>query len=253
MFTHAITRLPGENFADGLTTAKLGRPSYALILHQHHDYRQSLLSLGLDVLVLPAEPAYPDAYFVEDPAIITPKIAVITRPGATSRQGEEETIEPFLKYYRPLVHILPPGSVEGGDVLMVDNHFFIGLSDRTNGEGADQLATILAEAGHTSETVPVEAGLHLKSGVNYLGNDTLLMTKTLADYPTFAKYKRIILDADEEYAANTLWVNDCLIMPKGFPKTRARLLHLGLNIIELDVSEVQKMDGGLTCMSLRFG
>jgi len=252
MINHAITRLPGENFADGVTTANLGRPSYSLILQQHHAYRQALLSLGLDVIVLPAEPAYPDAYFVEDPAIITPKIAVSTCPGASSRQGEEITLEPFLEYYRPLVHIHPPGTVDGGDVLVVENHYFIGLSERTNNEGAAQLATLLAEAGHTSETVPVAAGLHLKSGVNYVGNDTLLITKNLADYPAFAKYKRIILDVDEEYAANTLWVNDTLLTPKGFPKTHASLAHLGMRLIELDVSEVQKMDGGLTCMSLRF-
>ena len=252
MINHAITRLPGENFADGVTTANLGRPSYSLILQQHHAYRQALLSLGLDVIVLPAEPAYPDAYFVEDPAIITPKIAVSTCPGASSRQGEEITLEPFLEYYRPLVHIHPPGTVDGGDVLVVENHYFIGLSERTNNEGAAQLATLLAEAGHTSETVPVAAGLHLKSGVNYVGNDTLLITKNLADYPAFAKYKRIILDVDEEYAANTLWVNDTLLTPKGFPKTHASLAHLGMRLIELDTSEVQKMDGGLTCMSLRF-
>ena len=252
MFTHAITRLPGENFADGLTTANLGRPSYPLILKQHHAYRQALLSLGLDVIVLPAEPAHPDAYFVEDPAIITPKIAVITRPGAPSRQGEETTLEPFLEYYRPIVHIVPPGTVDGGDVLMIGEHFFIGLSERTNAEGASQLAAILSGAGHTSETVPVAAGLHLKSGVNYLGKNTLLVTKDLADYPAFASYEIIILYAGEESAANTLWVNDTLLMPKGFPKTHAKLAQLGMRIIELDVSEVQKMDGGLTCMSLRF-
>ena len=252
MFTHAITRLPGENFADGLTTANLGRPSYPLILKQHHAYRQALLSLGLDVIVLPAEPAHPDAYFVEDPAIITPKIAVITRPGAPSRQGEETTLEPFLEYYRPIVHIVPPGTVDGGDVLMIGEHFFIGLSERTNAEGASQLAAILSGAGHTSETVPVAAGLHLKSGVNYLGKNTLLVTKDLADYPAFASYEIIILDAGEESAANTLWVNDTLLMPKGFPKTHAKLAQLGMRIIELDVCEVQKMDGGLTCISLRF-
>ncbi len=252
MFTHAITRLPGENFADGLTTSNLGCPSYPIILQQHHAYRKALLSLGLDVVVLPAESAYPDAYFVEDPAIITPKIVVITRPGASSRRGEETTLEPFLEYYRPLAHIQPPGTVDGGDVLMVGNHFFLGLSERTNMEGAAQLASFLADAGHTSETVPVAAGLHLKSGVNYVGKDTLLVTKSLIDHHAFAKYEKILLDADEEYAANTLWVNDALLMPKGFPKTHARLTKLGMLIIELNVSEVQKMDGGLTCMSLRF-
>ncbi|MFZ0533532.1 MAG: arginine deiminase family protein [Anaerolineales bacterium] len=252
MFSHAITRLPGPNFDEGLTTANLGRPNYPLILQQHYAYRQALLSLGLDVIVLPAEPDYPDAYFVEDPAIITPSIAVTTRPGAPSRQGEEITLEPFIEYYRPVFYIQPPGTVDGGDVLMVGDHFFIGLSERTNPEGASQLATFLAGAGHTSETVPVAAGLHLKSGVNYVGKNTLLVSKSLADYPAFSRYEKIILAAEEEYAANTLWVNDVLLMPKGFPKTYTSLTRLGLKIIELDVSEVQKMDGGLTCMSLRF-
>lgn len=252
MFTHAITRLPGENFAEGLTSANLGRPSYSLIMEQQHAYRQALLSIGLDVIVLPAEPAYPDAYFVEDPAIVTPKIAVITRPGAAARRGEETSLEPFLEYYRPLVHIQPPGTLEGGDVLMVGNHFFIGVSERTNEEGAAQLAGFLADAGHTSETVSVAGGLHLKSGVNYVGKNTLLITKALAEHAAFSNYEKILMDDDEAYAANTLWVNDTLLMPKGFSKTLAKLSRLGMKIIELNVSEVQKMDGGLTCMSLRF-
>jgi dimethylargininase len=252
MFTHAITRLPGENFADGITTYTLGQPNYPLIQKQHQAYRQALHELGLEVIVLPAEPAYPDAYFVEDPAIVTPKIAIITLPGAPSRQGEEITLEPVLTQFRPVVHIQPPGTVEGGDILMVGNHFYIGLSDRTNLEGAAQLAAFLANAGHTSENVQVAYGLHLKSSINYIGKDTLLMTKSLADHPAFASYNKIQLDPDEEVAANTLWINNTLLTPKGFPKTYSKLTKLGLMIIELDVSEVQKMDGGLTCMSLRL-
>ncbi len=252
MYTHAITRLPGNNFADGITTSTLGRPSYHLILQQHQAYRQALQASGLEVILLPAEPDYPDAYFVEDPAIVTPRIAVITHPGAPSRRGEQHYLEPELLQYRPVVHIEPPGTVEGGDILMVGNHFFIGLSDRTNIEGALQLAKVLAAAGHTSETIPIASGLHLKSSVNYLGNDTLLVTASLVDHPPFAAYEKILLDSDEEYAANTLWVNDTLLTPKGFPKTHAKLTKLGMPIIEIDVSEVQKMDGGLTCMSLRL-
>ncbi len=252
MFTHAITCLPGENFADGLTTANLGRPDFQLISKQHQAYRQALLNLGLDVLVLPPEPGFPDAYFVEDPAIVTPKIAVITRPGAPSRQGEPATLAPFLGYYRSLFYIQSPGCVEGGDVLMAGNHFFIGLSERTNREGAAQLAGFLSAAGHTSEMVPVAAGLHLKSSVNSVEEHTLLVTRSLSTYPGFAGYERIVLDEDEQYAANTLWVNGSLLMPMGCPKTLAKLTTLGMPIIELDVSEVRKMDGGLTCMSLRF-
>lgn len=252
MFTHAITRLPGENFANGLTTANLGRPDYVLIKKQHLAYRQALLTSGLDVLVLPDAPAYPDAYFVEDAAILTPSIAVITHPGAPSRQGEEISLKPFLEYYRPLFHIQPPGTVDGGDVLMVGNHFFIGLSERTNHEGASQLTSFLTDAGHTSETIPIVTGLHLKSGVSYVGNDILLLTQVLANHPAFARYQRIVLDPDEEYAANSLLINEVFLMPLGYPKTRTKLAGLGRRIIELDISEVRKMDGGLSCLSLRF-
>jgi len=252
MFTHAIIRLPGENFADGITTSTLGPPSYPLILRQHEAYHQALQDLGLKVIVLPAEPTYPDAYFVEDPAIVTPAIAVITLPGAITRQGEQVTLEPVLKQFRPIAHIQPPGTVEGGDILMVENHFFIGLSDRTNQEGAAQLAGFLKDAGHTAETIPVAAGLHLKSGVNYVGQGTLLVTNALANHAAFTRYNKIVLDPDEEYAANTLLVNDTLLTPSGFPRTLEKLSQLGMDIVTMDVSEVQKMDGGLTCMSLRI-
>ncbi len=252
MFTHAITRKPGENFAQGLTSANLGPPSYALILEQHAAYLERLRSLGLEVVVLEPEPDYPDGYFVEDAAIVTPRLAVITRPGAASRRGEEITIQPVLARYLPTVQIQAPGTVDGGDVLMVGSHFFVGLSERTNPEGAAQLGRALEEHGYTWVALPVGAGLHLKSSVNSIGGDTLLITPELADYDEFADYDRIILDADEAYAANTLWVNDTLLTPKGFPKTRRKLEATGLEVIELDVSEVRKMDGGLTCMSLRF-
>jgi dimethylargininase len=252
MFTHTITRLPGPDFAQGLTTSKLGKPSFPLILQQHQAYVNTLRSLGLEVTVLEAEPGYPDAYFVEDPAIMTPHQAILTRPGAPSRLGEGISLEPVLAQFRPLVHIQPPGTLEGGDVLLVGSRFFIGLSERTNADGAKQLADIVAADGFPAEMVPVGAGLHLKSSVSYVGKGTLLVTQALADYPGFKAYRQILVDPDEEYAANTLWVNDHLLTPKGFPKTLRKLANLGLEIIEMEVSEVQKMDGGLTCMSLRF-
>jgi len=252
MFTHAIARLPGANFDLGLTSADLGAPSYPLILKQHQAYLHALAQLGLEIILLDEEPDFPDAYFVEDTAIITPKVAVITRPGAPSRRGEEQTIEPVLRQYRPIVRIEEPGTLDGGDVLMVENHFFIGSSLRTNLAGAAQLAEALNTYGHSAEVVPVDAGLHLKSSVNYLGEDTLLVTEAVADFPGFARYRRIKVHPDEEYAANTLRVNEGLLTPKGYPRTLDQLARLGVKVIELEVSEVRKMDGGLTCMSLRF-
>ena len=252
MFAHAITRRPGPDFAQGITTSSLGAPEYASILKQHAAYVDTLRALGLDVIELEAEPGYPDAYFVEDVAVVTPCIAVITNPGAEARKGEERTIEPILARYRPVERIRPPGTVDGGDVLIVDRHAFVGISERTNEEGARQLGSILKEYGYTWTPVPVEAGLHLKSDVNVVGPDTLLITKPFASRNVFARYDRILVDADEVYAANTLWVNEVLITPRGFPKTRKKLDALGCVVIELDVSEMRKMDGGLTCLSLRF-
>jgi dimethylargininase len=251
-FTHAIVRRPGENFAQGLTSSHLGRPSYELMLKQHDAYIKTLRSLGLEVIVLDPQPDYPDAYFVEDTAVVTPDVAVITKPGAKSRQGEEDTIEPVLARYRNTLRIQAPGRLDGGDVLMVGTHFFVGISERTNREGAEQLGHTLERFGNTWTAIPVEAGLHLKSSVSYVGKNTLLVTEDFADLDEFQAYDRILLDAGEEYAGNILLINDYLIMPKGFGDTRKKLEALSLEVIELDVSEARKMDGGLTCMSLRF-
>lgn len=252
MFTTAILRQPAPNFADGLTTSTLGRADYATMMQQHAAYRQALQALGLQIVLLEPLPDYPDAYFVEDVAVVTPHVAVITHPGAPARQGEAAYMQPVLAQHRPTFQIEAPGTVDGGDVLMVDNHFFIGLSDRTNEEGAQQLGLILEAHGHTFTAVPVSAGLHLKSSVNYVGQDTLLLTAEYAQRAEFAACHKIVLDPDETYAGNTLLVNNTLIMPQGYPKTYAQLTTLGMPIIQLDTSEAHKMDGGLTCMSLRF-
>lgn len=257
MFTHAITRTPGPDFAQGITTSSaLGAPSYDLILRQHAAYVDTLRGLGLNVTVLDALPGLPDAYFVEDPAIMMPEIAILTLPGAPARRGEVAAIEAAVAAHRAAPRqsacIEPPGTLEGGDVLLVDHHFFVGLSDRTNSEGASQLGEIVAKYGYAATSVPVEAGLHLKSSVNYVGKNALLLTEPFAQMDVFANYNHLIVDPAEEYACNTLWINDTLITPAGFPNTRRQLETLNLPIIEIDVSEARKMDGGLTCMSLRF-
>ncbi len=252
MFTIAITRKPGRNFAQGITTSNLGPPDYSLMLEQHTRYVDTLRKLGLNVIVLDALDDFPDAYFVEDAAIVIPGAAIITNPGAPSRKGETKAIEPVLAQYRKIERIMPQGTVEGGDVLMVGNHFFIGISERTNREGARQLGKILETYGNTHTTIPLPAGLHLKSSVNYLGENSMLVTENLAKLPAFESYHKIILDQGEEYAANTLWINDCLVTPKGFPLSYKKLTTLEFPIIELEISEARKMDGGLTCMSLRF-
>jgi dimethylargininase len=252
MFTHAIVRIPAPNFADGITTVQGEQPSYSRMLEQHAAYVAALRACGLEVTSLELLDAYPDGHFVEDPAIVTPEVAVVTRPGADARRGEAAEIEPALRQFKSVVRIEAPGTLDGGDVLIVGKEVFIGLSERTNQEGADQLAALLAPYGYSSFTIPVGAGLHLKSSVNYVGKNFLLLTKSLADRPEFAHFERLVVEDEEEYACNTLWVNDTLLAPAGYPKTRALLAQVGLPIVELETSEVRKMDGGLTCMSLRF-
>jgi dimethylargininase len=252
MFTRAIVRRPGPDFGEGLTKADLGPPSYKRMQRQHAAYVEALRECGLEIEVLGAEPGFPDAYFVEDPAVVMPFAAVMTNPGAPSRRGEGRTLEPVLARYRPLVRILSPATLEGGDVLAVGVRFFIGISERTNAEGARALGRILEEHGQAWTGIPVGAGLHLKSSVNSLGGKALVLTAALAGHKAFAGFDRIVLDPGDEYAANVLWLNDRLLMPAGFPRARRKLETLGLPIRELETSEVRKMDGGLTCMSLRF-
>jgi dimethylargininase len=252
MFIHAIVRKPGPNYAQGITTSDFISANFTKALHQHQAYVKTLRSIGLEVIILDPLPDYPDSYFVEDAAILTPEVAVITRPGAETRQGEASAIAPVLAEYRETVSIQAPGTLDGGDVLMVGRHFFIGISDRTNTEGTEQLGFILEQHGYTWTPLPVSGGLHLKSGVNFVGGNTLLLTQVFSARYEFNSYEMVVVDEAETYAANTLWVNDHLIMPAGFPKTRHNLENLGLPIIELEVSEARKMDGGLTCLSLRF-
>lgn len=253
MITHAITRRPGTDFADGLTTSDLGEPDFGLIIQQHDGYVEALRKHGLNVIELSALEGHPDAYFVEDPAIVAPKVAVLTIPGAPSRQGEQQSLGAVLEEYRPIERITPPGTVDGGDVLMVGKHFFVGISARTNSEGARQLGAILEHHGHSWSAITVGSGLHLKSDVNYIGDNTVLLTPEFAGREEFGAFDKIVLDEQETYAANSMLINDCLFVPRGFPDTLGKLAQRGYDTVELDTSEVQKMDGGLTCMSLRFG
>ena len=252
MYKYAIVRQPGENFSQGLTTANLGKPEFGLLCQQHRHYIDALKKVGLQVIILPVLPDYPDCYFVEDTAIITPEIAVISRPGAPARQGEESAMKPELLPYRPIEQIQAPGSLDGGDVLIVGKNAFIGLSSRTNEDGAKQLAGFLKPFGYCAHLIPIAQGLHLKSNINFVGKNTLILTAEFAALTEFSGYDKIIVDDHERYAANCLWLNDHLLIAKGFPETLQQLGKLGLSITELDMSEVQKMDGGLTCLSLRF-
>ena len=256
MFTRAIVKTPAENFSSGLTTANLGQPDFSTALLQHEAYCQALRKCGLDLTELPPDPNYPDSTFVEDTAILTERCAILTHPGAPSRQGEVSEIRPTIgQFYNRIRTLTAPGTLDGGDICDADGHFFIGISERTNEEGARQLADFLLQEGYTASFVdvrPVPGILHLKSGIASLGDGTLLLIKELADHPAFENYQRVIVPAGETYAANCIRVNDTVLMASGFPQVGNLLEKLGIPRLVLDMSEFEKMDGGLSCLSLRF-
>jgi len=256
-FTRAIVRPPASTFSDGLTSVDLGLPNYQLALAQHQTYVQALVDRGLKVITLQPDVRFPDSTFVEDTAILAAKCAVITNPGASSRKGEEVEIAELLKEFYEVIHTIQmPGTLDGGDICDADGHFFIGISHRTNHEGASQLAEFLKLHGYTSTLVDITSTpgiLHLKSGIAYLGDQTMLVTKPFAGLPQLTAYRVLVVPDDKEaYAANCIRVNDTVLFAKGFPATQKLLEDAGFTLDLLLVSEFEKMDGGLSCLSLRF-
>jgi len=253
MFRNAILRTPAPSIIDGLTTSGLGKPDYSRALEQHAVYIETLKQLGLDLEILPQNDKYPDSTFIEDVALCTPYCAVITRPGAVSRRGEIGGMRNVLaEFYDKIEIIRLPGTVEAGDIMMVGNHYYIGISTRTNKEGAGQMIRILERYGMTGSTIELKKTLHLKSGVSYLENNNLLVCGEFIGNIEFEKLNKIIIDEDERYAANSLWINGKVLVPDGFPKTRIKIEEAGYETILLNVSEFCKVDGGLSCLSLRF-
>lgn len=256
MFTHAIVRTPGPNFAEGLTSADLGVPRYDQALAQHARYCDALGACGLAMTHLEADLDHPDSTFVEDTAVLTKRSAVLTRPGARSREGEVAAMGPVLRGFFPVTaEIETPGTVDGGDICEAEDHFFLGLSLRTNEEGARQLAGHLASEGYRSTVVDVRgmsSMLHLKSGVSYIGNNTMVVMEEMAGWEAFAGYELIRVAREESYAANCVRVNERVLVAAGYPRLTAELVARGFSPLELDMSEFRKMDGGLSCLSLRF-
>jgi len=253
MFTRAIVRKPGKSFVKGITTANLGKPNLSRALAQHDAYIAALSQCGLDVTVLGADERYPDSTFIEDTAVLTRRFAVMTNPGAESRNGETQVNRPAVQqFYESVTAIEPQGTLDGGDVMAVNRHHFIGLTARTNAGGARQLITLLEQHGYTGSTVSLESFLHLKTGVSWIGGRHLLVAGELIGHPAFRDFDIISVPPGEVYAANCLRINDRVLIPAGFARTRQALAERGYALIETDMSEFQKMDGGLSCLSLRF-
>lgn len=255
MFKHAIVRVPATTVIDGITTADEGKPIYGKALAQHEAYVSALTKTGVDVTVLAPQDDFPDSCFVEDVALCTPHCAIITRPGAATRQQEAALDDMALtlrQYYDHVEQIEAPGTVEAGDIMMVGDHYYIGQSARTNAEGARQLISILEKYGMSGETVPVKEVLHLKTGVTYLDNNNLVVSGEFIDDPRFDQFNKIVVDPDEAYGVNTILMNNYVLVAAGYPKVQKKIEDLGYQTLPVEMSEFRKIDGGLTCLSLRF-
>jgi dimethylargininase len=256
-FTQAIVRLPGENFSRGLTmSGSSSGPDFRKALEQHAAYCRALAACGVEVTVMTADDGYPDGTFVEDTFVVAERVAIATRPGAKTRMGEVESVAKAVRGFRPLLErIEAPGTVDGGDICQVEDHFLIGLSARTNEAGAAQLAAIFARHQYTSSTIDIRSHpslLHLKSGIAYLGERRFLVAPGFPPMDELAQCDMIEVDAGEIYAANAVRMNDEVLIASGFPIVASILDRLRYRFRCLDMSEFAKMDGGLSCLSLRF-
>lgn len=254
-FTHAITRTPSASITDGLRAVDVGAPDLGLMLAHHADYAAALRETGATVIQLPALPAYPDSVFVEDTALCLPEAAVIMRPGAPSRLGEAGEMAPHLAaLYGDLRHIMGADSyIEAGDILMCEGEVLVGRSARTNAAGIAELAGILSDYGIKTREVFTPAGvLHFKTDCSLMDEDTVLATPRLAASGCFEGYRVIHTAEGEEAAANAIRFNDVVLMAAGFAGTRDALMGAGYAVREIGNSECAKLDGGMSCLSLRF-
>lgn len=219
---------------------------------QHHEYEACLAALGCEVRHLPAEPDLPDSVFVEDVAVVMDELAIITRPGADSRRPEAASIARALEPYRKLFYIKAPATVDGGDVLRVGKTLFVGLSSRSNPRAIEQMQNLLRPYGYTVKGINVKDCLHLKSAVTRVAEDTLLINPNWVDARTFGDLKLIKVDESEPYAGNALLIGETVIYPTSFPRTRVRLEAHGISVMTVDVSELAKAEGAVTCCSVIF-
>ncbi|NNG15377.1 MAG: dimethylargininase, partial [Gemmatimonadales bacterium] len=217
---------------------------------QHDDYEHCLTDLGVEVQSLPPGPDLPDAVFVEDTAIVLDELAIITRPGAPSRRAETATVADALRPYRELASIAAPGTVDGGDVLIVGRRVYVGLSSRTSPSGVEQLQRILAPLRYHVTPLPVNGCLHLKSAVTQIAPNTLLINRDWVDAGAFPNMRLVDIDPSEPHGANALAIGDSVVFPAAYPRTRDRLEELGITVLPVDVSELAKAEGAVTCCCL---
>ena len=247
----AITRDVNDNMGNcELTFLPRVRVDARLAMQQHQQYQSVLSSLGCEIVTVPTEPGLADSVFIEDTALVLDKIAVMCLPGAESRRAEVAGGADVLRQYRVLASIQLPGTLDGGDLLRVDNVIYAGVSTRSNHEGIEQLRGITAEFGFAVETVQTTKYLHLKSAVSQIAPDTLLINSDWIDRSAFQNCDRIEVGEKEPHAANALCVGTSVVYPSSFPRTMEKLAKHGFDVTPVDVSELQKAEGAVTCCSL---
>jgi dimethylargininase len=253
-FSHAICRLPSKSLVDGLRAVDTGTPNYNQFIKDHQSYVEALKASGAEVVLLDALEPFPDSVFIEDAALCLREGAIVMRPGAETRLGEADEIEPWLsKIYSKVDRIEGPGFIEGGDILTTENEILVGTSARTNSAGIAELKTLVEPWGYKVREVntPKEI-LHFKTDCSLLDSKTILSTSRLASTGCFDGYKVIEVADGEEACANSIRFNDNVIMPSSFLKTQKKLEDCGYQIIPIGNSEAAKLDGGMSCLSLRF-
>lgn len=253
MFENVIVKTPGESYVNGLTTSNLGVPNYDEALLQHESYVKALKKCGVAVTHLEKSEEFPDSTFVEDTAVLTKDFAIICNPGTESRNKEIVEMEKVLsKFYKEFEYIKSPGYVDGGDVLQIEKKFFIGLSDRTNLEGATQFKKIVEKYNYSAEIVELKEFFHLKTGISYIGENTIVVGGELINNQHFKNFNKIEVNNEEIYASNCIRVNDFVIVPEGYDETITKIEKAGFKTLVVPMSEFRKQDGGLSCLSLRF-
>ena len=252
-FTHALLRSPAQSVTEGLRDGDHAGPGYDGVLREHAAYAAALVELGLTVDILPQLEAYPDSVFVEDPALVFGNGAILLNPGAPSRAGEVAEIAPELQLRFERVLTLNEGFVDGGDVLITPEEVLIGLSARTDADGAKALMKALAELGRKGRVVNTPAGvLHFKTGCGLIDEETVAVIGELDDAEMFGSLRRVVIPAEEAAAANLLRIRDTVLVGEGYPKTRELVERHGVTTLPLSVTEIGKIDAGLSCMSLRW-
>lgn len=249
--TRAIVREVPDSYVDALTMyADSSGISVEGARRQHAAYCGVLRDLGVDVLALPSDNALPDCCFTEDTAIVVPEVAVITRPGAAARLAEIDLMQTVLAPHRTLKQVMSPGTVDGGDVLVIGKDVFVGISSRTNRPGFAQVQAFLAPFGYAVHAVEVKNILHMKSACTYAGNNVLLFAEGHVGKELFAAYDIVVVPEEESYAANCLHLNGTTIVPEGYPRTRELLERKNIPTLALEMSEFKMAEGSLTCLSL---